>query len=202
MRTSPRAIAFMNEIERVMQAVVRQWRPVPIVVGGSLADSCVFRFAWQGVNDQDAMQLLLTGHGQKFVFPPSLEYKRASEFGLKWAGKNDTDRRLLTCNFDALDFDAVLDWYEFPNGETIFDLNAPAVSGANFRSQFIIWRRPCVRNEVFVRESHMPTCDHCFGSRKILGSTRCGTLTSMVMDASRIKKIDVSQNHKTPCNCC
>jgi hypothetical protein len=86
MRASARTRAFMDEVERVMKM--------------------------SGSNDQDAMQLLLTGHGQKFEFARDLKYKRASEFGVTWV---------------------VLDWIEYPNGNTIFDLDLPAKRGVRPR---------------------------------------------------------------------
>jgi hypothetical protein len=67
------------------------------------------------VNDQDAMQLLLTGHGQKFVFPEALRYRTASEFGLRWT---------------------TLDDRVWPNGDAMFDSGtalAPKMAHANMR---------------------------------------------------------------------
>jgi hypothetical protein len=86
MKASPRTRAFMDEVERVMRV--------------------------SGSNDQDAMQLLLTGHGQKFEYAPDLKYKRAAEFGVTWV---------------------VLDWIEYPNGNTMFDLDLPAKRGVRPR---------------------------------------------------------------------
>jgi hypothetical protein len=65
-----------------------------------------------GSNDQDAMQLVLTGHGQKFVYAPDLQFKRASDFSIRWA---------------------VLDAIEYPNGNTIFDLDLPRARGVTPR---------------------------------------------------------------------
>ena len=62
------------------------------------------------------MQLLLSGHGQKFVFPANLRYQSADELGLRWT---------------------TLDAQHWPNGDAMFDsmtaVDAPKMAHANMR---------------------------------------------------------------------
>jgi hypothetical protein len=57
-RSSPRTIAFMQEVQRIMSDI--------------------------GTTDQDTVQFLLTGHGQAMDFPDNYPHISADEMGLTW----------------------------------------------------------------------------------------------------------------------
>jgi hypothetical protein len=114
-----------------------------------------------GSNDQDAMQLLLTGHGQKFEYAPDLKYKRAAEFGVTWV---------------------VLDWIEYPNGNTIFDLDLPAKRGVRPRIAHANMR-PLMRKQKDLRRHNIyflnDDADGCIvNTPQHDASGRTGTMTA------------------------